>query len=146
MAKGAPKGNTFGAGNPNSGRPLKYTDQDLEHMAKDLLEWAKLPTSRIYRQWLADRGIVPTMCADLKARSKAFSDAVDRAKYLVGVRREELSMNGEINDGMVRTTAPIYDPDLREWLLEQKKNDESKPTVINITNARGSMKKNAKVE
>lgn len=146
MARGAPKGNQYAVGNPNSGRPEIYSEADLEQMAKDLIEWAKLPTSRIYRKWLAEKGIYPSRCTELKARSKVFADAIEYAKYLVGTRREELSMEGEISDGLVRQTAPCYDPDLREWLLELKKNETAAPSVVNVYGTRGSMKKNAKVE
>jgi len=142
MYMGAPKGNQYAAGNPNSGRPLLYTDEELEQMAKELIEWAKTSEAKIYRKWLAERGIYPSVCKDLRERSKVFSNAIDYAKYLIGCRREELAIEGIMPEGIWSKTNAVYDIDIREWELEKKRADiDSKATTFIVHNAGEGMRK-----
>lgn len=132
------KGNKMALGH-GCGRPQMYTVPVLEEMAADLMEWAKKEDSIVFREWLALKGIGPSTCKDLKERSHVFAKAIEDAKYLIGCRRERLALHGELNDSIVRTSMGIYDPEMKEWIMEQKKADNDRPSTIIVKGIRGRM-------
>jgi hypothetical protein len=137
---GAPKGNQYGLGG-TTGRPRRFTDQEIEQIADEVVEWARTTDSVIYRKFFADKLIAPSVMHSLKERSKAFANAIELAKYIVGVRREEKHAEGKINDKAFCSYAAIYDPEMKDWLLEQKRSDDrSKLTKIIIQDGRGNMR------
>lgn len=138
---GAPKGNQYAAGNPNSGRPLRFSDEDLERMAVEMVQWAKTSDAIVYREWMADREICYSVAHSLKERSKVFAKAIEVTKYIIGVRREKLNIKGELPDKSFCSYMALYDPEMKDWLLEQKRaDDRSKLTKIVIEDGRGNMR------
>lgn len=135
---GFQKGNKAAVGH-GYGRPAVYTVPILEKMAQELLEWAQQEDALVFREWLALRRIGPSTCKDLKERSPVFAKAIEDAKYIVGCRRERLAMQGELTDSIVRSSLGIYDPEMREWILEQKKADNDRPSTIIVKGIRGKM-------
>ncbi len=135
----APKGNQYALANMG-GRPAKFTVEEIDELAKELVSWADDYDSIIYREWFNNKGILMCMVPDLCKKSEEFSYAVKYAKNTVGVRRERLAMQSRIESGVFRSTQAIYDQEVKDWELERKRNSEFKGTdaKLEIT-VRGTM-------
>lgn len=81
------KGNKAALGNPNSGRPKEY---DPEVEAAALIEWAKKPDALCLRAFAPHRGYSSESMYKWEASSPVFLQAMDIARDLIGVRREEM--------------------------------------------------------
>jgi hypothetical protein len=109
MTKGAPKGNQYAKGNPNSGRPRQH---DRELMAKDIIEWVQDEDNWIIKEWrikhMMTRDTVMEMCRD----SKVFADAYKYANDKIASRRERMHFLGEMKDNLFNRMLRVYDKDI----------------------------------
>ena len=117
----APKGNKYGQGNPNSGRPPIWTDEKIEEEAKLLIEFAQKPTSLVLGEHYGARGYSYEHSMDWEKKNKAFYEAKRLAKCLIGARRERGAILGDYDSPMVRASMANYDPEYRAMLVEMKR-------------------------
>lgn len=132
---GAPKGNKYGEGNPNSGRPREY---DPELIAKQLDEWVEKEDSINFVGFCSQYKYLPDLINRMSKENKAFSDAYKNAKVSLASRRERLMNQGKLNYGSFHRYQSVYDPFLHTHEEEIKDRDSERrtkaQTVINIGN------------
>ena len=87
-------------------------------MAADLLLWAAKPDSLVVEWWLGINGLHYEACRTLCKKSEIFSEALKGAKQMIGSRREQKALDGEIDAGIVKKTAPLYNPAMANWELK----------------------------
>ena len=112
----APKGNTYGYGNPRSGRPREWKDSDIEEEAQIFIEWAQRKDALVWREFASLRGYPHTYLYDWIEKNEAFRYAAEYARTAIGTRRERLHL-----DKMVSRYAPLYDEKLAEYEDNQEK-------------------------
>ena len=135
----APKGNQYAKGNPNSGRPPKWTEPVLEEEAEALLEYARKPDSITLVDYWPTRGFSDVEACRFEKSSEVFSKAKRMAKNLIGGRREKMGLLGDYDSAIVRSSMATYDYEHRMMLKEMKREElleEAKQIVIR---ERGSM-------
>jgi hypothetical protein len=123
------KGNQAAVGN---GRPVKYTDEYVDKLVKDLDEWSKGYYAVTLLKFYGDYGLNYQRVCDLCKEFPRFSEVLKTAKLRIGARREEGALSKTLDSTVFRFTQPHYDPWLRKYLKEQKKS-EDKTARVEIT-------------
>ncbi|MEN8236119.1 MAG: hypothetical protein ABFQ95_01000 [Pseudomonadota bacterium] len=116
----ASKGNKNTLGN-TGGRPETWTEKRINKEADSFLKWANQDDSIILRKYAAINGYAPQWLTYLADKSVRFSETLKIAKTLVGCRREELALKGDIDTGIVKATLATYDEEHRAMLKEMKR-------------------------
>jgi hypothetical protein len=113
----APLGNKYALGN-EGGRPR---ERDRKQLAKQLIEWAQLPTSTN----LLGFGISltpplsPQRLSEYSKDDPEFKEAVQLAKAIIGQRREQLVSKNQLHSKAYDLNAPVYD-----YYLKEERRDE----------------------
>ncbi len=94
----APKGNKYNYGNSNTGRPATWTKEVVDKEAEYLLEWCKLETSVVLREFAGLRGyghrhMYEWGNPDHSRCNQDFRDAFEIAKTIIGCRREQVDFS-----------------------------------------------------
>jgi hypothetical protein len=94
-------------------------------LADDLLEWAERDDSRSINKFALSKKYSPYKFKKWGKHNEYFANCLERATYMISERREELTNQGEMKEGIWKTTLPLYDKDYREWReLEIQKTKE----------------------
>jgi len=133
------KGNKCAAGNSNSGRPRRF---NLEEEAKALVEWAQTKDALVLRVFAALRDY-PSQekMHEYCAMSDVYREAYNKAKVLIGARREQLLINGKGHPAPFNRYAALYDSELKQHEKELKADEKNLSTgplkveVIDYQNA-----------
>jgi hypothetical protein len=112
----APKGNQYALGN-NGGRPREW---DRQEEAKALLEWASQEDALVLRKFAPLRGYPPEYLWEWEQTDQEFSNAIKKARAMIGARREELLIQGKGNASPFHRYAALYDPQLKSHEKEMK--------------------------
>lgn len=106
------------------GRPREY---DRDQIAKDLIEWAKLPDSINLNKFCAlhDPIIPPSYITDWARECKNFSAAYESAKLFLGFRREEMLNSEQLHVKAYDLNATTYDYFLKEEKRKQAEFESS---------------------
>lgn len=89
---------------------------DLDVEAKELVEWASNPSSVILRKFFISRGYTHHLAEKHFLGHPNFKSAYEYALGAVGVRREELAIEGKLNIAMYNRYANIHD----QFLLDHE--------------------------
>lgn len=123
----APKGHLYSSGH-GKGRPPKY---DLDEEAKLLNEWAEKEDSLILRAFAALRNYSSQdKMQDYAVINENFRRALNRAKILIGTRREELALKNKVNFQVFNRYASLYDKELFDHEKEIKKQEQSGAQIV----------------
>jgi hypothetical protein len=97
-----PKNHPPYPGCETGGRPRKYTDDEIETFADELIAWMKKPTNLWFKDFCLDKDIDPDCMSDWAKSSDKFSGAYRLAK----ARQESRLVNGGLmeayNGGIVK--------------------------------------------
>ncbi len=106
-----------------AGRPEKWTAEVLERIADEFVEWAKDDNNITLRKFAGNYLKDGQWLCEMAAKNKKFSESLKYAKMLIGVRREEKAISGEVkgDTGVIRATMATYDPEYKATLIEMKK-------------------------
>ena len=90
----APKGNTYGKGNHNSGLTKVYTDEWITEEAARFMDWLKKPDSFYFTSFAIEQGYHVQRLTEFAESNKAFAEAL---KYARGWQEQKLVKCGLMN-------------------------------------------------
>lgn len=120
-----------------AGRPREH---DREQIAEDLIVWAQKEDSYNLNGFCGEQLISPSKITDWARECKEFRGAYEKAKAILGARRERGLVNGTLHVKAYDLNASVYDhflkTDKREQLeyeksLEEKEQEKVDPETIN---------------
>lgn len=102
----------------NAGRPREH---NRDQIAKDLIEWAKLPDSINLNKFCAyyDPIIPPSKISEWAKEDERFREAYQSAKSFIGFRREEMLNSDKLHVKAYDLNATTYDHFLKEEKRQQ---------------------------
>ncbi len=116
----APKGHLYSSGH-GKGRPRIL---DLDEEAKALEEWANRDDTLILRSFVALRNYTDQSKMHEYARANEnFRQAFNKARILIGARREELALKNKASFQVFNRYASLYDYELRDHEKEMKNSE-----------------------
>lgn len=112
-----------------------FTNATAERWAKEMIEWAKLPTSLKVTDWFLDNDICHGDGMQLCEVYPVLKHAFQKAKMTIGNRRERGGLRNELNAGLIHSTMSLYD---QEWKAKQEweanlKKDIAKAGNVHVT-------------
>jgi len=128
-----------------AGAPRKYTDEDISNWAKHVVEWAQREDSLAILGWRAESGINYERVSKWRQTHPEFREAYDRAKEIIGYRREYGGLNGELNPQMVEKRGWMYDQEVLAHKKEMAQL-EKQDTKVEVVGLRGGMDKEDKAK
>lgn len=96
----APKGHKPYKGSEMGGRPRRYSKEDIEKYADELVEWMKDESRFWFKDFCLERGIDPDLMAEWARENEKFNGAYKHAKSLQESRIFKGSMLSVFNSGM----------------------------------------------
>jgi len=122
-----------------AGRPEKWTKEVLDKIAEEFIEWAKDDDNLTLRKFASRYVKDGQWLCEMAGKNEKFAEALHFSKNLIGIRREEKAISGEIkgDTGVIRATMATYDPEYKATLIEMKKagtdkGEAAKAPVVNI--------------
>lgn len=96
------------------------SDAELMNMGRELVNWAKLPTSIVFSNFFNQRELPINMrdFYEVAARFEPLQAAIQLAKQMLAGRREEGGITWKYNFNAIKETQPLYDPEYKVWKLE----------------------------
>jgi len=117
----APKGNKYGIGSLNTGRPTKF---DKKEEAEELLKWASQNDALVLRMFAPLRGYSTETLYRWVDEDEGFRHAYHIARDMIGARREMLYVE-KINIAPFQRYATLYDEKLLKHERTEKEFDAS---------------------
>jgi len=117
--------------------PWKYTKEYVEEYCEKIIEWAAQPPHRDENDMWCDlniadfclqNNIFPQCISEWANKYRCFSEALNCAKVLLGMKRERLGLNKNIDSTYMKSQA-LYDPDYKDlisWLKTTEHNSLTK--------------------
>ncbi len=102
------------------GRPIEWTDEKIEKLADDLLEWCRRDDSIMLTRFCADNEIIASELSYYEENNDKFSKALKLAKLNIAARREEMANSEQINYGVYQRYQGMYDPMLTKHERAEK--------------------------
>lgn len=103
-------------------RLTPWPDARISHFCREMVAWAKQPTSLVFSRFFSDRK-PPMIMADVYKKMEIhpeLKDTVGLVKQILGGRREQAGLEWKLNFQALRETQPLYDPEYRalkaEWI------------------------------
>lgn len=126
----APKGNKYGVGSLNAGRPTKF---DKVEEAEELLKWAGQDDALVLRMFAPLRGYSCDTLYRWVEEDEAFRHAFNIARDIIGTRRE-LKLINKDNAVPFNRYATLYDETLLKHERADKEFDSNlaKSTTVNL--------------
>lgn len=85
---------------PKIGRPIEWTTDRVEAIAKELEEWFLEDDTRVfYNEWLVRKGLHREHLRRFQSVSEAFRDVIKRVDYLQEERLAKLMLKPGLNPG-----------------------------------------------
>lgn len=97
---GAPKGHEAYPGSENGGRPRRYSQEDVEQYAEELVVWMKDDSHFWFKDFCLERDIDPDLMAEWAKENGKFSGAYKLAKGLQESRIFKGAMMDTFNSAM----------------------------------------------
>jgi len=99
------------------GRPPKYTDEDLETIGKELIEWCKIDGHWHVGKFEVENNLATDFCKKMAIRRKeSFGNAYTEAKKILGHKMITQAMTKGGNEWLIRTLTPMYLRDIDEYI------------------------------
>lgn len=76
----APKGHLPYPGCEKGGRPRRYSEEDIEKLADELIDWMKDESHFWFKDFCLERGINPNLMTKLARENEKFSEAYELVK------------------------------------------------------------------
>jgi len=114
-----PKGNKNALGN-DGGRPIVH---DRQRLAKELIEWAQLPTSINLNGFCCTRNppVSPIKLSLFSSENEQFREALQIAKAFLAERRERMLSEETLHSKAYDMNATVYDYFMKEERMAQAK-------------------------
>lgn len=106
-----------------------WLDSEWESISEAIVEWAQKDESLFLQEFPLMHGYSPTKFLKWVELNETFSNAVDYARNMLGMRREGRAMTGEIDKSMVITLMPLYNPEYREYKESQENKNDHKSSI-----------------
>lgn len=98
----APKGHEPYPGCETGGRPRRYSNEDIERYADELIEWMKLDSRFWFKDFCLERDIDPDFMAEWAKENEKFNGAYKLVKGLQESRIFQGGMTESFNTGMAK--------------------------------------------
>lgn len=108
------------------------TDEELETLAGELLEWARHPETYVFMEVVEVFAISRGMLYEWAKRCEKLKLAMDSARAIIGARRERKALENKLNAAIVMRTMGLYDSDFKEYEKEMRSigsEDKGSPTI-----------------
>lgn len=102
------------------GRPIEWTDELIEKLADNLLEWSQRDDSIMLTKFCAENEIIPDDIARWETNNNKFGRALKLAKINIAYRREEMVNKEQMNYGVYQRYQGMYDPMLTKHERAEK--------------------------
>lgn len=128
----APKGHLYSSGH-GKGRPRIL---NLDEEAKALEEWAAKEDTLILRSFVALRNYCDqSKMHEYAKANENFRQAFNKARILIGVRREELALKNKVSFQVFNRYAALYDHELRDHEKEIRQQGDSATQIVFVPKA-----------
>ena len=131
---------------PKRGRPIKWTNEAIDELAKELLEFAEERTSLVLSSFVLQKRMNPDILSYLAGLSSNFFEALNTARRLIGARRETGTLLKKFEPKTYSMSQRMYDPDWSKHLDAQLSIDElikAKAKIIALENVLDGKNKGA---
>jgi len=124
--------NSLLSGNsPIKDRFSKPTEKELQMIADKLDAWSAQDTALKTVDFIVDHGFSVTRFYTWAAEYEPLREAIERANYRIGSRREKKALMREFEPTIVRQTMSFYDKQYAEhWAKEKQEQPEEKKYLI----------------
>jgi|SRR5665213_1643184 len=111
------------------------TEASIDRLCADMLAYARLPESIVFRDFLDARGIGYRTYRRWKARFPSVQEVHDLAKGIIGSRREKMGLQRDMDSGFVQNSMYMYDEEWKEMHDEKArvKDQNAKPSEIRVS-------------
>jgi len=106
------------------GRPLYWTDENIEKLADELNEWSKKESTLVIGEFATDRNCNPSLYRKLSNINTKFRSVYKTALRRIGDRREKGAMNKELEPRTVSKYARFYDEEYNEFIFSMVEHEE----------------------
>lgn len=107
--RGPPDGHAAYNVNGEGGRPLEYTEEEIENQANDLLQWSLGDDALRLYGFVDKKPYAYSKLAEFAKKNIRFREALEKAKNRIADRREDLANHGMIASHVYNRTHHIYD-------------------------------------
>lgn len=97
-----------------------WTIEVIDQIADELVKWAAKDDSLVLAEFYGSQLISYQRALEFEEQSSKFAESKRIAKTLIGARREKGALKGELDSGLVRKSMALYDPEMKQYELDQK--------------------------
>jgi hypothetical protein len=112
----APKGHEPYPGSETGGRPRKYTPDEINAFADELVEWLRIPTNIWFKDFCLDKNIDPDLMSEWADENEKFSGAYKLAKQ----RQESRLVNGGLLNAFNGSIVKLVLANAHGWVDRQE--------------------------
>jgi len=102
------------------------SEEEYQDMADKLLEFAKKESTLDINTFPLSLMINPDDFITFRDQSEYFKKAYDTALRMIGARIKRLAFEGAIDKAFALQILPLYDPDYKAYIIQQKHGDEAR--------------------
>lgn len=116
-------------------KPKPIHKDYLHHMAVELVECAKNKQIYSINGYAVLKGIRSQELLQFAQRYPFLKEAIDYARMVCALHREEGALKNELNAAWVAKTQPLHDPEfkkLEEWRASLRNQDDKEKTKIEV--------------
>jgi hypothetical protein len=106
---------------------------DRDQIAKEMIEWSKLPDSINLNKFCAIQGLAPSMITAWAREEEFFRLAYEESKANLGYRREELLAEGKIHVKAYDLNATTYDHFMKDDRRQTAEFESKLKSAENVT-------------
>lgn len=135
----APSGHEPYPGCETGGRPTKYTAEQIEKFAEELLGWLDNPTNVWFKDFCLDKGLNPDLMSIWASENEKFSGAYQIAK----LRQESRLINGGLMNVYNGSIVKFVLANAHGWVDKQEtkvSGDSANPLMFLLQKADGGSK------
>lgn len=137
----APAGHkNYNINNEGTGRPKRYSKEDIERFADELLLWLKEPMNIWYKDFCLQRDIDPDYMSEWAHENERFSGVYKLAKHW----QESKLVNGGLHDVLSGNIVKLVLANVHNWKTDKQETkvsgDAANPFGFILNNIDGSTK------
>lgn len=125
--------------NGEGGRPRRYSLEQIDVFADELIEWTKIPTNVWFKDFCLDKGLDPDLMSEWASESERFCGAYRLAKQ----RQESRLVNGGLTEMYNGSIVKFVLANAHAWADKQEtkvSGDAVSPLAFILQNVDGSTK------